>query len=504
VCTVTETGTGGADPVVVDPSSVTISRPGQQVSVQVTNTFTPVDLQIVKELAGPGGSLVPTGTEFTAQVSCTFDGPRGVESVFNDVVPFSVDEPGVVPGLPSGSVCDVTELQTNGAAEVTTSPPNPVLVTGGPDDPPVVVTVENVFEAGLLTVEKALDGPGAEFVPAGTAFEVEVSCGFAGSPVDGFDPEVLSLTAGEQVEVGPLPAGAVCTVTETEDNGAQGVAVSPEEVVVEGSIEEPYPSVAVTVTNTFDTGELLVEKVLDGPGADAVPAGTEFVVEIACRYLGTDLPVQSVTLVAPDGLTATVAPLPIGAECTLTETEQAGASAVQITPNPATVEDAARPVEVTVANTYPAGSLVIEKVIEGPADLVEGSFDFEVACSFLGADLPVEQATITPPASSVTVNGLPVGAECSVTELAPYGGADGPGVVDPGSVEIAGEEAVTVMVTNTYTPPVVPPEPPQPPVTGATMPVPLLGIAGLAILGGAVLVRGAYRRDSSTNSPAGA
>jgi hypothetical protein len=61
------------------------------------------------------------------------------------------------------------------------------------------------------------------------------------------------------------------------------------------------------------------------------------------------------------------------------------------------------------------------------------------------------QGTITPPASSVDLDGIPVGAECAVAELAPSGGADGPAVVEPGSVVVSSGDRVTVTATNTFT-----------------------------------------------------
>ena len=164
-----------------------------------------------------------------------------------------------------------------------------------------------------------------------------------------------------------------------------------------------------------------------------------------------------VSLTTPDGLTQTVGPLPVGAECAVAETESNGAAMVFVAPDTVTVADAGAegPVEVIVTNTYAAGGLTIEKVINGPQDLVQGSFEFEVTCSFLGSDLDPQPgtATITPPATSVDVDGIPVGAECTVAELAPYGGADGPAVVEPGSVVVSSGDRVTVTATNTFTAP---------------------------------------------------
>ena len=48
--------------------------------------------------------------------------------------------------------------------------------------------------------------------------------------------------------VGPLPDGSECTVTETDDRGAQSVAVDPDRPILITATAAP---VTVTVTNTF-------------------------------------------------------------------------------------------------------------------------------------------------------------------------------------------------------------------------------------------------------------
>jgi hypothetical protein len=80
-----------------------------------------------------------------------------------------------------------------------------------------------------------------------------------------------------------------------------------------------------------------------------------------------------------------------------------------------------------------------------------------------------------------------------VAELAPYGGADGPAVVEPGSVVISEIEDAAVTATNTFTEPpdIVVPPPPEPPVTPPAQPptsgLPMTG-AALAALGLAAAV----------------
>ena len=141
---------------------------------------------------------------------------------------------------------------------------------------------------------------------------------------------------------------------------------------------------------------------------------------------------------------------------------------------------------------------MIDKVIVGPTELVQGSFDFAVTCTYLGSDIAPVAARITPPATSTTVEPLPIGAECSVAERAPYGGADGPAQIDPSSVVVSSGEPVTVTATNTFTPATQPPTPPSGlPATGAAGLGPVVLTGASLVASGSLLLAWAMRgRDS--------
>jgi hypothetical protein len=499
-CTVTETQDQGAANVDVSPSQpVTIPAAGQPpVEVTITNTFNTGLLTVEKDLTGSGVQFLPDGTTFTVEVRCTFAGnpvpgfnPATVDLTTPDRLVRLLDP------LPIGAQCTVTETNDQGAQDVDIDPAGPVTIQNRPDA--VRVRVTNTFLSGELTVTKVIDGPGAGFVPDGTVFTAEVSCDYLGRPVNGFDPFVVDLTSpdGLTQTVGPLPIGGECTVTETQDNGAQSAIVDPSDpVAIQGRDQGP---VEVTITNTFETDEFTVTKVVDGDGAPFVPGGTVYEVEASCEYLGSPVsgfdPVV-VQLTTPASLTQTVGPLPVGAECALSETQSNGAAMISVVPDSIEVGAAEGPAEVIVTNTYDTGGLTIEKVIKGPQGLVEGSFLFDVTCTFLGSELDPQPgtATITPPATSVAVDGIPVGADCTVAERAPYGGADGPAAVEPGSVTVGAGEPVTVTATNTFTPPPKPPQPPALAKTGAAGLTPLIGASVALLVSGAAMVGFSTRR----------
>jgi hypothetical protein len=275
-------------------------------------------------------------------------------------------------------------------------------------------------------------------------------------------------------------------------------------VPIEGdaTIQDP---VEVTVTNTYDTGSIQVDKVVDGDAAEFVTASFE--VSLACTFEGQDIAV-------PDGATRTVTPdepatydgLPIGAECVVTETDAAGAAETTIS---TTVEDGdpgqvvvptadADPAVVTVTNTFDAGSVAVEKVVDFEGDPYDvGPFEVTVECTFQGAgiEIPGGAAREISGGQTVTYDGLPVGAECVVTET-DDGGANGSAVSvidggDPGVVTVAAGDPAEITVTNMFEAQPVPPDPstpPAPPVQPGTDPLPRTGAFVLPLLGLAVLL----------------
>ena len=88
------------------------------------------------------------------------------------------------------------------------------------------------------------------------------------------------------------------------------------------TIDDEQTPVEVTVTNTFEDGGLTIEKVVDGPAAGLVPVDTEYTAQVVCTFGGQTVFNQEL----PFGVSspATVSDLPVGAECTVTETDSPG------------------------------------------------------------------------------------------------------------------------------------------------------------------------------------
>lgn len=132
---------------------------------------------------------------------------------------------------------------------------------------------------------------------------------------------VLSEEGGWTATVTDLADNAGCTVTEEESGGAVSVTISPDTFVVDSA-----GPVTVEVDNYFDIGALSVTKRVVGT-TDAV-----FEITLVCVLAGEEIEVPggAVRSIA-DGETVVYDPLPLGAECVVTETDTGGADQVEIT-----------------------------------------------------------------------------------------------------------------------------------------------------------------------------
>src|SRR5699024_6404749 len=206
-------------------------------------------------------------------------------------------------------------------------------------------------------------------------FEFTAACTYAGQTL--LD-ETFSLEAGSDRTFGTFPAGTQCDVDETKTAGANDATMSPESGTVEitGPDEaQDVSEVTVTATNTFVLGELAVDKVVDGAGAELYGAGP-FTAQVKCTWqrdgdtVDIDLPHDgTVELSQANDYTATVDGLLVGSTCHVTETANGGATSATITPDDGTVtvtgtsDDQAR---VTLTNTFDVASLAVTKNIVGP------------------------------------------------------------------------------------------------------------------------------------------
>jgi hypothetical protein len=220
---------------------------------------------------------------------------------------------------------------------------------------------------------------------------------------------------------------------------------------------------SVDFTNRFETGDLDLLKVVDGPGAELYGAGP-FEVHVVCVD-ETDREVWNgrVTLGGDEPLEHTVTDMYAGASCTVTETLTGGANDTSIDPTGPVVIGTGDddPVRVTVTNTFDLTSLEITKdIVGGGAEQVpdDREFEVQVVCvrdvDGVEVDVPISddgrRVLSKAGGLTATVDELPLGATCEVTEVRTGGAHDSSVSPEGPFVADSTEGPVAVTVTNRF------------------------------------------------------
>src|SRR5690606_28527258 len=123
-----------------------------------------------------------------------------------------------------------------------------------------------------------------------------------------------------------IPAGALCTLTETDSGTADGIVFTGDNITDNGdgsaTVLVSATPAQIAVTNAFDAGVLVIEKIVDGEGA-ALYGNGPFTFGVVCTWEGDTILDESYDIDA--GGTQTVGPLPVGTVCAVTETATGGA-----------------------------------------------------------------------------------------------------------------------------------------------------------------------------------
>ncbi|MGI9823600.1 DUF5979 domain-containing protein [Agromyces sp. Marseille-Q5079] len=447
-------------------------------------------VQLQKEQVAPDTWTFPLPDSYDFDVQCeSLDEPVDlVDTGGAEVSPLDVPadgslvEVGTGTNLPLFSSCTVQELFAQGSTvtydpEGTADRSGEVIATRDltgrtdiahpfPPDPveDVTLQVTNTYEIGGFSVTKAVerstavdqDGNPVEFDPQ---FTFSASCVWLGAEIIPEDQREFTIGEGETQDFGPLPVGADCTVEETDAAGAtttgivvteDGVPGEPVDGVASFTLlpdeEDGTHLTALAVTNTYTVGGLEITKDVTGAGAD-VWAPDDFTLQVVCTWdQATTNPVYDDTFTISDGETWSVENLPTGADCTVTEPDDGGATEVTFTPNPVTIGDTdggEEPIAIAVENDFRVGGFQIEKTVVGAGTGFSEDvlFVFAYTCTYDGAEVGEGNLSITGdgtagPLDSDAVTGLPVGSECVVTETN-AGGADA--MPDPVTVTIPDE-----------------------------------------------------------------
>ena len=312
-----------------------------------------------------------------------------------------------------------------------------------------------------------------------------------------------------------LPVGTVCTVTEPENGSTNAVAVT---TTTEGNPATIAADeiVGVDVTNTYEPrlSSLKVTKTIAGSAAGQQDPIT---LHVSCDNgleQNIDIPANQ-----PAGDTSTtINDLPVGTVCTVTEPKDGSTDTVTVTTttegNPATIT--ADQVGVDVTNTYQTAlsSLRVTKTIAGGAAGDQGAVTLHVACDnglARDIDIPAKAAAGD---TATTIEDLPVGTKCTVTEP-----ADGSSTtvtvtttIDGSPATITADQVADVTVTNTYQTSTTPYTPPDTDdetstssqsgenlaSTGATAGIGLMAALGIALIVAAgAMLSASHRRQKA-------
>ncbi|KYH43414.1 DUF5979 domain-containing protein [Branchiibius sp. NY16-3462-2] len=436
-------------------------------------------LQVEKVVTGPAAENAPD--TFSATLHCT---SVGVEVDLGDKANLTLtpNTPVTVKDLPYNADCWVTESGDGGQ---TSSSSTHVTVTRDEQNVPLI-TLTNVYENASLVVSKTVDTTATDQNGAPLTygpFQIAVECTFLDKPVyaTGYSadkPMQVTLKDGESHTFTGLSARSICTVTESDYTGASvsyetttgedSSATGTGTLVPDGS--DGSAQNTTKVTNTFDSGSLLLTKKVEGDAASTYGAGP-FTFHLVCTLddhaEGAEQPrtvyEADLTLGGDEPLQRSVDHIATGAQCTVSETDNAGATSSSLDPADGTVTIGSSTAEiatVTATNTFDAGTLAVTKKVSGAAaDYAPASFPAEVTCTADGKTLPgfPRQITITP-GETTTVDAL-VGASCVVRETGQHGATgvtydpadpDNPDQSKPVVIGPAEQDPVQVGITNEY------------------------------------------------------
>ena len=261
VCTVTEPDDGAATVHLVAPRTVTVMA-GRTVTVVATNLFGAGALTVTKTVDGPGAELYGAGP-FEVSVSCSYTDNSGQQAPLDTpggatrTLTAENDYTATYAPLLFGSTCRIEETATGGATNTVITDADGKEVSQFTVDSltdEIRVNVANTFAVGSVRVQKRVVGDGPN------RFEVELSCT---RDVDGNDIAVvvpggasraLARSNDFTARYDDLPAGAACTLVETDDGGARETTISPNDGDPEVGVATvgDGTTVQLEVVNEFD------------------------------------------------------------------------------------------------------------------------------------------------------------------------------------------------------------------------------------------------------------
>ena len=452
-----------------EPKTLTVQEK-QQSELSVSNVAQYADgtFQVKKTIADPKPANAPQSVKLFYQ--CNADSVDGAVKANTDTE-LTVNTDGtLVDGavFHAGTECKVTReadadiaghaLKTDGLNTAVT------LKEGKVADNIATVTNTYTQKIGTFQMKKLINAPAddAAFVaPKTVKFTYTCNADSVDKTVKAGVATEVSVPVGDTpVDGSEFPVGTKCTVAQESEHAVAGYNSVPAGLTQPVTITEgKVANNIATVTNTYtkQVGSFSVTKVVDADSTiiDLNP-DHEYSFNYVCTKDGAEVAKGELkvngdnTVKSPD--------IPVGASCTVTEDEASARGAVDNAvldvkvSGPAVItENTTTPVTVTNKYTRATSSFTVKKKVEGLPDPGSKEFSFRYECVY-GEDIKAGEIKVKGNGET-TVEGVPAGSECTVTENVDAAKQDGYTLVVD-NVERKfdqGTQPTTVLFTNVYT-----------------------------------------------------
>ncbi|WEV73948.1 DUF5979 domain-containing protein [Bifidobacterium sp. ESL0798] len=299
--------------------------------------------------------------------------------------------------VPANSTCTITETDTSAADKTVFTGDNVTDNTNGSASVRVgdgsagdiahlaVTTVANHYDAGTLTVNRAVSGAGASRYGS-VPVTFKAVCDYRGQQL--LD-ERFDLAGSATKSFGVFPAGTQCTITQVADSGATNHTFLPANgqvtiatvaqastadaaAVASSSVPGSVPgtptlvndlsSVTVAETDRYDVGQVPIVLKRTGDESAVQSRGNgPFKIKATCTYQRDGNPVSiglggdgTFVLTGSNGYSTTLNDILLGAHCSVVQTDSAGADSTSIDPvngDETVVEDTGRNT-VTITDVF--------------------------------------------------------------------------------------------------------------------------------------------------------
>lgn len=436
----------------------------------VTNTYTKQagTFQVKKVVADPKPADAPASVKLFYQ--CNADSVDGAVKANTDTELTANTDGTAVDGasFPVGTECKVTREADEAVVDHTVKADGlntaVTLKEGKVADNIATVTNTYIQKIGTFQMKKLINAPAddAAFVaPKTVKFTYTCDADSVDKAVKAGVATEVSVPVGDTpVDGSEFPVGTKCAVAQESEHAVAGYNSVPAGLTQPVTITEgTVANNIATVTNTYtkQVGSFSVTKVVTAdPTIIDLNPDHEYSFNYVCTKDGAEVAKGELkvngdnTVKSPD--------IPVGASCTVTEDEASARGAVDNAvldvkvSGPAVItENTTTPVTVTNKYTRATSSFTVKKKVEGLPDPGAKEFSFLYKCVY-GEDIKAGEIKVKGNGET-TVEDVPAGSECTVTENVDAAKQDGYTlVVDNAEQKFdQGTQPTTVLFTNVYT-----------------------------------------------------